>query len=221
MAKKEVPLHGLQSFLPPGALPWVLPYLEKYQVHLTITRERKSVLGDYRHALPGKNHRISVNGNLNPYAFLITLIHELAHLICFQQFAHRVAPHGAEWKHIYRLLLSEFLGKQLFPDPVEHALMQSLHNLPVSSCGDVKLARVLQQYDVLPADSVRVEELKDGAIFKLEKRYFRREEKLRKRIRCTDCKSGRGYLFSPVASVEKLSDEVQLKWLLDMKLRGL
>jgi SprT protein len=99
--------------------------------------------------------------------------------------------------------------------------MQSLHNLPVSSCGDVKLARVLQQYDVLPADSVRVEELKDGAIFKLEKRYFRREEKLRKRIRCTDCKSGRGYLFSPVASVEKLSDEVQLKWLLDMKLRGL
>ena len=40
------------------------------------------------------NHRISVNGNLNKYSFLITLIHELAHLLTFTQYKNRVDPHG-------------------------------------------------------------------------------------------------------------------------------
>ena len=75
MPKKEAPLDYLKQFIPEAAAPRVLEYLHQYKVHLTITRERKSVLGDYRHALAEKNHRISVNGNLNKYAFLITLIH--------------------------------------------------------------------------------------------------------------------------------------------------
>ncbi|HXL57832.1 MAG TPA: hypothetical protein VN958_16335, partial [Chitinophagaceae bacterium] len=77
-AVKEHPMHALATFLPEGSFENVVHYLHQHKVHLTVTRERKSVLGDYRNAVHGKNHRITVNGNLNKYAFLITLLHELA-----------------------------------------------------------------------------------------------------------------------------------------------
>ena len=79
MSKKEVPLHALAAYVPEGSLEPVLEYLHRYKIHLTITKERNSILGDYRHAINQKNHRISVNGNLNKYAFLVTLLHEIAH----------------------------------------------------------------------------------------------------------------------------------------------
>jgi predicted SprT family Zn-dependent metalloprotease len=84
--------------MPKGSGELIFKYLHDYKVHLTITRGRKTVLGDYRHSTGHQNHRISVNGNLNKYAFLITLIHELAHLLTFIQFGNRVAAHGKEWK---------------------------------------------------------------------------------------------------------------------------
>ncbi|HKP31618.1 MAG TPA: hypothetical protein VJT83_02790, partial [Chitinophagaceae bacterium] len=73
MPKQEAPLEYLNNYLPEGAGEIVMHYLQEYHVHLTITRERKSILGDYRHATRDRNHRISVNGNLNKYSFLITL----------------------------------------------------------------------------------------------------------------------------------------------------
>src|SRR5215471_17479909 len=101
MSKAEHPLHTLAEFLPANSFEQVAEYLNLYKVHLTITRQRRSVLGDYRNAVHGKNHRITINGNLNSFAFLITLIHELAHLLAFEQYGNRINAHGREWKHIY------------------------------------------------------------------------------------------------------------------------
>ena len=84
MPKKEAPIDHLQNFLPPNTYEPVLEYLQHYKVHLTVTRERKTILGDYRHQTHHANHRISVNGNLNPFSFLVTLLHELAHLLTFE-----------------------------------------------------------------------------------------------------------------------------------------
>src|SRR5688572_27315790 len=101
MPKKEVPIGHLQQFLPPGTYEAVLSYLRTYKVHLTIAKERKSILGDYRHSTHYANHRISVNGNLNNWSFLITLLHELAHLLTFEQYGNKVLAHGREWKMIF------------------------------------------------------------------------------------------------------------------------
>ncbi len=202
MAKKEAPFSSLQPYLPDGSLPLVLEYIHQYKVHLTITRERKTVLGDYRHAIDGKNHRISVNGNLNSYSFLITLIHELAHLATFLQYGNRVASHGKEWKNTYRHLLVKFMELQLFPPDIRGALEQSLHDLPASSCADEGLMRVLKKYDTPGSGQVMVEQIAEGASFVLEGgRVFTRGKRLRKRFQCMELATGKLYLFSPVYEV--------------------
>ena len=202
MPKKEAPLEYLQQYLPAQAAPRVLEYLHQYRVHLTITRERKSVLGDYRHAVHGKNHRISINGNLNTYSFLITLIHELAHLVTFIQHGNHVQSHGKEWKQFYRKMLEEFIALHLFPDDILKAIKKSLHNLPASSCADEDLMRVLKNYDAQKSHLVMVEAVPEGGLFSLENgSIFKKGKKLRKRIQCRDIKTGQVYLFSPIYEV--------------------
>jgi hypothetical protein len=202
MPKSEQPLHSLQAFIPQGSLEPVLHYIHQFKVHLTITRERKSVLGDYRHAVPGKNHRISVNGNLNQYAFLITLIHELAHLVTFLQFGNKVQSHGKEWKALYKELLSQFLHKEIFPTDVEKTLLKSLNNLPASSCADENLMRVLKKYDPVKEGMKLVEQVQEGENFTIEGgRVFKKGKQLRKRFQCIEIKTGKVYLFSPVYEV--------------------
>lgn len=202
MPKKEVPVNQLEQFLPPGTGEAVLQYLHTYKVHLTIARERKSILGDYRHRTHQQNHRISVNGNLNPYAFLITTLHEIAHLVVFEKYQHRVQAHGKEWQQIFSHLLARFLQRKLFPPDIEAELHRILGSPAASSCAEDGLIRILRRYDTQTNGRKLVEELEDKALFKLEDgRVFQRGAKQRKRYMCVEVKTGRAYLFSPVYEV--------------------
>ena len=203
MPKREAPLEYLQQYLPDGSAVLVMQYLHQYKVHLTITRERKSILGDYRHATRNHNHRISVNGNLNKYSFLITLVHELAHLLTFQHYGNRVQSHGREWKNIYAFLLKDFIAAKIFPEDIYRQLQYSIHDLPASSCADDNLMRILRKYDETPNNLVLVEQIPEGNCFQLDDgRIFRKGKKLRKRYQCFDIKTKQEYLFSPVYEVK-------------------
>ncbi len=205
MPKKEVPVGHLQQFLPPGTGEAVTAYLHQYRVHLTVARERKSILGDYRHRTPHRNHRISVNGNLNPYAFLLTLLHELAHLLTYEQHGNRVAAHGGEWKSVYAQLLQQFLQQHDFPADIEREVRASLANPAASSCAEDGLLRVLRRYDDKTSPQRLVEELPLHGLFRMvDGRIFRRGEKLRKRYKCVEVKTGKLFLFSPVFEVEAI-----------------
>jgi SprT protein len=203
MPKKEVPVNHLQTYLPPATGDAVMAYLHQYKVHLTISKERKSILGDYRHRTHNANHRISVNGNLNQYAFLITLLHELAHLLTFEQYQNRVQAHGREWKMIFGQLLQQFVQHKIFPADIEHELLLSLKNPAASSCAEDGLLRVLRKYDAKGSSHLLVEELVAGAVFRIKDgRTFRKGEKLRKRFKCIEITTGKIYLFSPVYEIE-------------------
>ena len=205
MSKKEVAISSLSDFIPANTYQLVEPFLVHYKVHLTITRSRSTVLGDYRNANAGKAHRISVNGNLNQYAFLITLLHELAHLITFERCGHNVASHGKEWKLQFSELLKHFLQNEVFPNDIREQLTASLKSPAASSCADDALMRVLRKYDNIKDGHFLVEEIQQGSCFRTKNgKIYRREETIRKRIRAVEIDTGRVYLFSPIYEVIKV-----------------
>ena len=202
MAKQQAPLEALKDYLPQGTFEKVSAYLHQYRIHLTITRERTTVLGDYRNAIHGRNHRISVNGNLNKFAFLYTLIHEIAHLLVYDKFGHRVASHGKEWKTQFSLLLRDFLEQDIFPEDIRTAISRSLRNPAASSCAEDDLLRVFRNHDPNKINVLFVEEIEPGKLFATrDGRVFRRGERVRKRYMCTEVSTGKEYLFSPVYEV--------------------
>ncbi len=206
MAKQNHPLQALAAYLPEGTFEGVTEYIKAHKVHLHITRERKTILGNYRNAHRDKNHRISVNGNLNKYSFFITLLHELAHLLIYEKYANKVMAHGREWKSIFAELLARFITAKVFPQDIERELISSLHNPAASSCAEDGLMRILRKYDPATSDQhVLIEEIPVNSLFKLKDgRVFKKGDKLRKRYRCQEVVSKRVYLFSPVYEVEMI-----------------
>ena len=206
MSVSEHPMHALSDYLPDGTFECVVNYIHHYRVHLTISKHRKSVLGDYRHAGWGGNHRISVNGNLNKYEFLITLLHELAHLLTFEQFKNRVEPHGKEWKKQYSLLLVNFVQQQVFPTEVAGALQKSIINPSATANGETELLLVLRKYDTIKKEGHHpMIELPEGAMFQTDNgKIFRKGARRRKRYECVEIKTGLRYTFSPVTEVRIL-----------------
>lgn len=206
MPKKQVPLQQLEDYLPDNCCDEVLHYLNLYKVHLTVTRQRQTILGDYRNAYKEKNHRISVNGNLNKYSFLITLLHELAHLLTYDKYQHKVQPHGKEWKIFFGNLLNTFIQKNIFPSDVETTLKRTLTNPSASSCGDSNLLRVLRNYDQRIEGYFLVEELEIGKSFIIKDgRVFTKGEKIRTRYKCKETATRKEYLFSGLYEVKLIS----------------
>jgi hypothetical protein len=206
MAVTEHPMQALAAYLPEGSFDPVVSYLHQYKVHLTVTKQRKSVLGDYRHAGWGGNHRISINGNLNKYEFLITLLHELAHLLTYEQYRNKVDAHGKEWKFCYSQLLIVFVQLKLFPAEVEKALQKSIKNPSATANGETALLLVLRSYDAIKKEGhSTVSELSEGDLFQTDKgKIFRRGSVRRKRIECLEVKTGLLYIFSPITLVKKM-----------------
>ncbi len=204
MAKIEHPLAALNAYLPEGAFDPVVQLINQYKVHLTVTRARKSVLGDYRHAFLGANHKITVNGNLNKYEFLITLLHELAHLLCFEQYRNRVEAHGKEWKNIYSALLASFIQLGIFPNDIQKSLQKTLLNPAATANGETALLLVLRKYDAVKKEGHSfVAHLAEGTLFEsLKGRIFRRGKKRRIRIECVEVATGHVYSFSALTEVK-------------------
>ena len=207
MSKKQVPIHALAAYLPDNCCDEVLEELHRYKVHLTITRHRQSILGDYRHAFKDKAHRISVNGNLNKFSFLITLLHELAHLYTFEKYGNRVSPHGIEWKSFFSEILSVFVKKKIFPADIESALNKTLKNPAASSCGDEQLLRVLRNYDAKKDNHCLIEQLPIGTQFVIKgNRKFIKESKVRSRYKCLEIDTKKYYLFHGLYEVQLLEN---------------
>lgn len=195
----------LRRFLPVGSEEYVAEFLLEKVVHFTVTKERKTKYGDYRQPYGGKPHLISVNGNLNKYAFLVTTLHELAHLTAYEKYRNTVSAHGEEWKQEFQMIFKPILEKQILPIDVTLALNNYLKNIKASSCGDEALYRVLRRYDKRPA--VFLEHLEFGEKFKLNKQIFVKGKKLRKRYECVAIETNQKYHVLGVAEVEEFKDE--------------
>lgn len=195
---------ALQPFLPAAALVPAVAFIIEKKVQLTVTGNRATKLGDYRHPFQGKGHRITVNGTLNPYAFLVTLVHEFAHLVVWEQHQNRVKPHGGEWKNAFVGLIQPYLQAEIFPEELLVVLHDYFENPRASSCADPDLMRSLSQFDKGRDRYQFLEELPEGAVFiTRQRRYFVKGEKRRTRFLCTEKGTAKQYLFHPLTPVQQ------------------
>lgn len=197
----------LSKYMPVEAAPIISQWLNDTACRFKVTKSRSTKLGDYRAPFRGSPHQITVNHDLNPYAFLLTTVHEFAHLKTFQDFKNTVKPHGEEWKNNFKSLIQPFLKLNIFPSEVIIAINGYMNNPAASSCTDLNLYRVLKKFDVASSSIIHVEQLPDQAIFQLKNgRVFQKMEKLRKRYKCLELNTQKIYLFHPIAEVFPVKD---------------
>lgn len=191
----------LKHYLPPHAIPLIADWIIETRCDVRISRPRRTKLGDYRRPFKDKGHRISVNSDLNPYAFLLTLVHEFAHLRVWECYGVRVDPHGKEWKHKFRELMDPFLFAGIFPEDLKGPVTRYLENPSASSGVDVVLQQNLRRYDTTQPMLV-LDQVIAGALFKVSgNRVFRKGERLRKRYKCVEIRTGKQYLIHPMCEV--------------------
>lgn len=197
------PLSNIENFVPTASIPLLSKYLVHWEVNLVVTRKRLTKHGDFR-ALPKGGHQITVNEMPNPYRFLITTVHEIAHLITYKDFGVGIKPHGKEWKHTYRKIMLPFLIPEIFPQELLKILQLHFRNPKASSETDTKLTLVLNKFD--PENKKNyIFELEDGSVFEIHNgRRFIRGKKRTKRYECREVNGKRLYLFSPHAQVIKI-----------------
>ncbi len=194
----------LQKYLPEHAVANCFELIKANHVHLKIVNERQSRHGDYRRDAQGF-HLITVNSSLNKYRFLITLIHEIAHLVAFEKYGRMIKPHGEEWKTTFQRLMVPFIRPEIFPNQLLPLLARHFRNPKASSDTDAKLSIALKVFDEKETDKNYIFEIPMGSTFRIPNGKIFKKIALRvKRYECLEVSSGRMYLFQPNAEVELL-----------------
>lgn len=197
----------LSRYLPEAFIGMVVELLLSHQVQFKIVKPRKSKLGDFRAGLNNERSIITVNGNLNPYSFLITTLHEFAHLQTYLNYGRRVEPHGREWKNTFAQLLIPLIESKDLPEDIRKAITKSIYNIKASSCTDQQLQRVLMRYDKQEEGVKTVEEVDKNGTFELNGQIFQKGLKRRTRYICTDKNTQRTYLVHSLAKVKEIRYE--------------
>lgn len=198
----------LSKYLPEHAVEPCFELIKANEVHLKIVNERVTRHGDYRKGLGGK-HEITVNSSLNKYKFLMTLIHEIAHLVAFKKFGGNIKPHGNEWKYTFQQLMVPFIRPEIFPSHILPLMARHFRNPTASSDTDATLSLALKQFDK-ENDKSYIFEIPYGSFFRIHNgKIFKKGAQRIKRFECQEVSTGRIYLFNPNAEVELLPTGVK------------
>ena len=193
----------LKKYVPERAVQPCIELIKKHRVYLQIVGQRKTRHGDYR-KLPTGQVKITVNANLNKYKFLMTLVHEFAHLLAYEKYGNKIKPHGIEWKQCFQHLMLPFLSPEIFPNKLLPLLAKHFRNPTASSDTDAVLSVALKEFDT-PNLKNYIFEIPMGKRFRTENgRIFTKGKKRVKRYECTCEHTGQIYVFQPHAEVEPL-----------------
>ena len=199
----EFQVKVFQDYIPHAAVTLLSKYVKRWKVNLIIKQRRITKYGDFKLFSEGV-HQISVNNSENPYRFLITVIHEIAHLVAFKEFGYSIKPHGKEWKRCYQKLMGPFLKPEIFPQDLLNLLKNHFKNPKASTDSDFNLVIELNKFDP-KTEKNYIFELDFGAVFEIHNgRKFILGSKRKKRFECKEISTQRKYLFSPHARVKKL-----------------
>lgn len=191
----------LHSYLPPETLPYLQKWFGSHLLHIKVTRDRKSKLGDYRKMRDG-SHQISLNTTLQPQLFFFVLTHELAHLLAFEKYGHRIAPHGTEWKNIFRLMILESIA--VYSADLQPLLLKFSASPKANFMSSTDLVRYFHIEDY-EDESSYIEDLQINDEFIYREQPYLLQGKRKKNYLCRQLGSNKLYVFKPLARVEKIS----------------
>ena len=198
----------LQTHVPASSLEYCINLWRLSPFELKVTKSRQTKVGDFtsKHT---KNHpRITVNDDLNPYLFLVTYVHEVAHLRVYLQYGTRVDPHGEQWKSTFTDLMVPLLWESVFPDEILHELRRHMINPKASSFADTVLTQAFRKFD-RSTSQMELSSVPEGSIFRLQGKYFKKGKLRRTRVLCRELQSKRDYLVP----ADALVSDVQLSLL--------
>ena len=191
----------LSQYIPAEAAPFCAGLIIKHAVHVKITRVRSTKYGDYTPPHNGNGHRITISYTTNKFSFLVTLLHELAHMLTHEKYTNYIMPHGEEWKAEFGRLLHDCRYDGIFPPDLHKAIVNYANNPAASSCSDPGLIKALRKYGKDLPLSYLLEELPENSIFTLGEKKFKKGQKLRKRFECIELSTKKSYLVSAHAEV--------------------
>ena len=194
----------MAKYIPESSLEMVMEIMKKYQIILNIKAARRTKMGDFRAPHQNQSARISMNADLNSYAFLITLVHEIAHWLVWEEYgrSRNIKPHGYEWKNTYQNLMMPFLTRTIFPGEILTLLTKHMNNPKASTVSDIPLALALKKYDN-KKDAVYLGDLQTNESFIFRGNSFKIIKKNRSRFLCQEKQSGKQYLIHSIAEIEK------------------
>ena len=199
----------LHSHLPPTSVEYCFSLWKTSPFELKLSKSRQTKVGDFTSKRSKSHPRITLNNDLNPFLFLTTYIHEVAHLHVFLKYGHRVDPHGEEWKQTFTDLLMPLLWENVFPEEILHELRRHMVNPKASSFADTRLTEAFRLFDKNKNHAAVLSDLPEGSTFFLQGKYFKKGKLRRTRVICKELKSKRDYLVP----ADALVDNVQLSLL--------
>lgn len=184
----------LQAHVPAAALPYCFQLWQETPFQLKITRTRQTKVGDFTSKRNIAHPRITLNHELNQYLFVITYVHEVAHLRVHLRYGNRVDPHGEEWKAGFQVLMQPVLNQNIFTEDILSELNRHMVNPKASSFADTDLTKVLRRYDRDASQYATLSDIPEGSIFRFQGRFFRKGKIRRTRVLCHEVKTKRHYL---------------------------
>jgi SprT protein len=197
-------LEILKTHVPSPAVEYCLNLWKATPFELKLSKSRQTKVGDFTSRRSKSHPRITLNNDLNPYLFLTTYIHEVAHLHVFLKFGHRVDPHGEEWKTAFTDLLIPLLWENIFPPEILDELRRHMVNPKASSFADTKLTEAFRLFDKNKTHAAVLSQLPEGSTFQLQGKFFKKGKLRRTRVLCKELKSKRDYLVPADALVNNV-----------------
>ncbi|MEY2793549.1 MAG: hypothetical protein RJA76_1541 [Bacteroidota bacterium] len=196
---KSKPISSFFDHFPAKVAEYCFHLWDEYQFKFIVSKSRHSKYGDYRFQ-PKVGHTITVNHNLNPYAFLVTYLHEVAHLLTFLTYKNKVQPHGIEWKKNFKELFDPLLDEDLLPKELIQVLTTYLKNPAASSASYAPLVEALKSYDPI-SQFILLKNLPENSAFWIKNLRLIKQKLNRTRYFCIDPITGKKYLVSKNANV--------------------
>ena len=185
--------------IPESSIEYVNSIIQNEDILIILKKNRKTKHGDFSVNKKGIR-KITINSDLNPYRFLITLLHEISHLFVFNEYGFKIKPHGIEWKNKFKNLLLPVLNNHIFPEQILKPLARYTLNPKASTDSDHKLSYALNQFNI--EKKKYISDLKINSMFtSTNGREYIFLKKLRKRYQCREIQTNRVYLFNPNAEI--------------------